>query len=54
MKNTNISQYGCSTLGEEIERNEILRRIDIRLGAIVGTLVFIGILLTISFLTIPR
>ena len=54
MKNKNISEYGCSTLGEQIERLEVKERIDRKLMTIIYLLVFIGTLLIISFLTIPR
>lgn len=54
MKNTNISQLGCSTLGEQIEKNRKLAREDKAWNFVIAFVVFIGILLIISFLTIPR
>jgi hypothetical protein len=47
MKNTNISEYGCSTLGGEYKQSRAW-------NFVIAGLVFIGILLIISFLTIPR
>ena len=48
MKNTNISEYGCSTLGEQKK--------PLRCWHIVVTVILTTILvdLIISFLTIPR
>jgi len=54
MKNTNISQLGCSTLGEQMKEARKARLWNDIMTVIIVLEVVLGILLIISFLTIPR
>jgi len=54
MKNTNISQYGCSTVGEQIEKNRKQLSRNAMWNTLIALAICAGIILIISFLTIPR